>query len=82
MANQFDVLKDETFDGVKDTAKRTHPNGFEHMLAVMEQAVVAPVTNYLLSTSPNWISGKIKKGVCHHLVNDDKLTWVRRRKKQ
>ena len=80
--NQFDVLKDETFVGVKYTAKRTHPNGFEHMLAVMEQAVVAPVTNYLLSTSPYWISGKIKKGVCHHLVNDDKLTWVRRRKKQ
>ena len=82
LANQFDVLKDETFVGVKDTAKRTHPNGFEHMLAVMEQAVVTPVTNYLLSTSPYWISGKIKKGVCHHLVNDDKLTWVRRRKKQ
>ena len=82
LANQFDVLKDETFAGVKDTAKRTHPNGFEHMLAVMEQAVVTPVTNYLLSTSPYWISGKIKKGVCHHLVNDDKLTWVRRRKTQ
>lgn len=82
LANQFDVLKDETFVGVKDTAKRTHPNGFEHMLAVMEQAVVTPVTNYLLSTSPYWISGKIKNGVCHHLVNDDKLTWVRRRKKQ
>ena len=49
---------------------------------LMEQAVVTPVTNYLLSTSPYWISGKIKKGVCHHLVNDDKLTWVRRRKKQ
>ena len=82
LANQFDVLKDETFAGVKDTAKRTHPNGFEHMLAVMEQAVVTPVTNYLLSTSPYWISGKIKKSVCHHLVNDNKLIWVRRRKKQ
>lgn len=82
LTGQFDVLKDETYNGVKDTARRTHPNGYERMLAVMEQAVIAPVTNYILSSSPYWISGKIKKGVCHHLVNDGKLTWIRRRKKQ
>lgn len=82
LTGQFDVLKDETYNGVKDTARRTHPNGYERMLAVMEQAVIAPVTNYILSVSPYWISGKIKKGVCHHLVNDGKLTWIRRRKKQ
>ena len=81
LTGQFDVLKDETLDGVKDTAKRTHINGYEHMLAIMEQAVNVPVTNYILSASPYWISGKIKKGVCHHLVNDGKLVWVKRRKK-
>lgn len=82
LTGQFDVLKKETLDGVKDTAKRTHPNGYEHMLAIMEQAVVVPVTNYILSASPYWISTTIRKGVCHHLVNDGKLVWVRRRKKQ
>lgn len=82
LTGQFDVLKDETYNGIKDTARRTHPNGYERMLAVMEQAVIAPVTNYILSASPYWISGKIKKGVCHHLVNDGKLTWIRRRKTQ
>ena len=82
LTGQFDVLKKETFDGVKDTAKRTHPNGYDHMLAIMEQAIVVPVTNYILSASPYWISATIKKGVCHHLVNDGKLVWVRRRKKQ
>lgn len=82
LSDQFDVLKDETLAGVKDTAKRTHLNGFEHMLAVMEQAILVPVTNYILSASPYWISGRIKKGVCHHLVNDGKLIWVRRSKKK
>ena len=82
LSGQFDVLKNETLTGIKDTAKRTHPNGFEHMLAVMEQAVLAPVTNYLLSASPYWISGTIKKGVCHHLVNDGKLIWVKRMQKK
>ena len=82
LTDQFDVLKSETLVGVTDTAKRTHPNGYERMLAVMEQAVTTPMTNYVLSASPYWIGGKIKKGVCHHLVNDGKLTWIRRRKKQ
>ena len=81
LTDQFDVLKSETLVGVTDTAKRTHPNGYERMLAVMEQAVTTPMTNYVLSASPYWIGGKIKKGVCHHLVNDGKLTWIRRRKK-
>ncbi len=82
LIGQFEVLKDETFDGVKDTARQTHPNGYERMLAVMTQAVNAPVTNYILSSSPYWISGKIKKGICHHLVNDGKLKWVRRNTKK
>lgn len=82
LTGQFDVLKDETYNGVKDTAKRKHPNGYDHMLAIMEQAVIAPVTNYILSASPYWISATIKKGVCHHLVNDGKLVWVRRKRKQ
>lgn len=81
LTGQFDVLKDETLDSVKDTARRTHSNGYERMLAVMEQASIAPVTNYILSSSPYWISGKIKKGVCHHLVNDGKLAWIRKGKK-
>ena len=82
LTDQFDVLKMETLAGVKDTAKRKHQDGYEHMLAIMEQAVIAPVTNYILSASPYWISATIKKGVCHHLVNNGKLVWVRRRKKQ
>lgn len=82
LIGQFEVLKSETLDGVKDTAKRTHINGYEHMLAVMEQAVNAPISNYILCASPYWINVKIKKGVCHHLVNDGKLVWIKRRKRQ
>jgi hypothetical protein len=52
------------------------------MLAVMEQAVNAPISNYILCASPYWINGKIKKGVCHHLVNDGKLVWIKRRKRK
>lgn len=80
LSDQFEVLKDETYTCVRDTAKRIHPNGYERMLAVMEQAVNLDLKNYLLSASPYWISGKIKKGVCHQLVNDGQLKWVKKKK--
>lgn len=77
LANQFDILKDSTYNGVKDTAKKKYSDGYERMLSVMEQSVKIPSENYLLGKSPYWISAKIKKGVCHHLVNDGKIKWVR-----
>lgn len=80
LSDQFDVLKKETLDGVKDTAKKSYPNGYEKMLSVMEQASTLTFENYLLSKSPYWISPRIKKGVCHHLVNDGKLKWVKKKK--
>jgi len=76
--NQFTVLKDETWAGVKNTARKSYPNGYEKMLSVMEQAAVIQVTQYTLSRSPNWISNRIKMGVCHFLVNDNILKWVKR----
>lgn len=77
LSNQFDVLKEETLDGVKDTNRKKYANGYEKMLSVMEQASTLQYRNYLLSQSPYWISNKIQKGVCHHLVNDGKLRWVK-----
>lgn len=80
LSDQFDVLKEETLDGVKDTARKSYPNGYEKMLSVMEHASTLAFENYLLSKSPYWISSKIKKGVCHHLVNEGKLKWVKKKK--
>lgn len=80
LSNQFIVLKEETLDGVKDTARKSYSNGYEKMLSVMEQASTLRLENYLLSNSPYWISSQIKKGVCHHLVNDGKLIWVKKKK--
>lgn len=77
LKNQFEILKSETYEGVKDTAKKKHSNGYERMLAVMEQSTAISVNGYILSRSPHWINNKIKKGVCHFLVVDDKLKWVK-----
>ena len=78
--NQFNVLKAETLSGVNDTWRRPYSTGYQRMLAVMEASVQANITNYILSNAPNWISNDIRKGVCHFLVKDGKLYWVKKRR--
>jgi len=75
-SDQFEVLKDETLAGVKNTARKHYQNGYEKLLAVMEQAGVISVSGYILCSSPFWISNRIKMGTCHFLVNEGKLRWV------
>jgi hypothetical protein len=75
--DQFEVLKDETYDGVIDVHSESHPNGYVRLTKVMSQAASLPITKCLLSRLPDWIGGSEKKGVCHILVNDQKISgWV------
>ena len=78
LQDQFSVLKSEMYAGVRNTAMRRYDDGFERMLSVMDQATVTPVDQYVLSRSPYWINNRIKQGVCHFLVTDGKLRWVKR----
>ena len=78
LQDQFSVLKSEMYAGVRNTALKRYDDGFERMLSVMDQATVTPVDQYVLSRSPYWINNRIKQGVCHFLVTDGKLRWVKR----
>lgn len=78
LQDQFSVLKYEMYAGVRNTAMKRYDDGFERMLSVMEQATLTPVDQYVLSRSPYWINNRIKQGVCHFLVTDGKLRWVKR----
>jgi hypothetical protein len=72
---QFNVLKEETYDGIIDVYSQEFSNAMARLNGVMSQAVLVPINKCLLSKL-NWISSREKKGVCHFLVNDGKLKWV------
>ena len=75
--DQFDVLKDETYDGVIDVHSQDFPHGFARLNKVMAQAATIRVDKCLLSRLPDWIGASEKKGVCHILVNDRRIKgWV------
>ncbi len=76
--DQFEILKDETFDGVIDVWEMEHRHGFDCLNAVMAQAAQIRVDRCLLARETNWIGNNEKKGVCHILVNDQRIKgWVK-----
>jgi hypothetical protein len=70
----FDVISDNIYDGVVDVVEQAHPDGYECVLEVTKIAAVLalPVSDLAPHVNPG-----DKKGVCHHLVNDGKLSWCK-----
>lgn len=71
--NTFEGLQKELFDAVIETTDAEHPDGLERLRHTLEQAVNAQLSaNALIQvTEPAH-----RRGICHQLANDDRLTWV------
>lgn len=69
----FDHVKDQVHDGVIETANSPHEDALARVCATVQQAAQLPLaqTDYTPYVEPG-----DKKGVCHHLANEDKLKWV------
>lgn len=70
---EFEKLQDEVHDGIIDTAESDHSNGFVKVKATTDKAMSLIITSHPLK---NCLKNKDKSGICHQLVNDNKLTWV------
>jgi hypothetical protein len=73
-AGMFEKLQDEMFKGVIDTAEASHSTGLERARAVLIQATVVGITSHPLITV--WEVDD-RCGICHQLVNDSRLHWVK-----
>lgn len=70
----FDRLVDHLHEGVIEVADADYPTGRERLTAVLTQATNVQLDSQRLVeiTGP-----EDRRGVCHHLANDDRLKWVR-----
>jgi hypothetical protein len=75
-SDQFDLLKEETYDGIFDVYSQDYQHGFDRLLRVMTQVAAIQINKSSISKLPEWIGNKEKKGVCHILVNDKRIKWV------
>ncbi|RIH72228.1 hypothetical protein BJG01_03765 [Vibrio splendidus] len=71
----FEDLKDECYEAISPTFKQTHSDGYEKYLKTLESSV-----NISYSSHPlvHYIRIQDKKGLCHHLVNDQMIRWVKK----
>ena len=69
----FEKLKQDILDGVIDTIDDTHEDAFRRVKETTDRAeTVTPANSKLTS----YVRPADKKGICHHLVNDDELDWM------
>jgi hypothetical protein len=78
---KFEMLKEETYEGIFDVHSKSYPNGYERLLEVMLKVSSIQINKCPLSKLPEWIGAKEKKGVCHILVNEGTIQWVVRDEK-
>jgi len=69
----FEDLKAEVYDGIIDEVDSVHVDGYEKVKEVCKIARNLPVRNYPLQSK---LKGNDLNGICHHLVNDNKFSWV------
>lgn len=70
----FDDLKRQMHDGVVDVHDADYPNGLERLRQTLVASGQLQITNYVLV---EYLEIADRKGICHHLANEDRLVWCR-----
>ncbi|WP_199486600.1 ABC-three component system protein [Actinomadura logoneensis] len=68
----FDAILDDVHTIAVEVSDRTFTLGWDRLQAVLEAAGVTALTETVLS---QYVRPLDRKGVCHHLANDGRLTW-------
>jgi hypothetical protein len=71
----FDAIQDEIYHGCVDVHDMEYVNGMERIRATVSHAgTLSPNCNALCVR----VQTKDKQGLCHHLANEDRFTWVKK----
>ncbi|MFF7250522.1 ABC-three component system protein [Embleya sp. NPDC008237] len=71
----FEKLMEDVYDIVVEVAERTYPDGWERHGAVTAAAGSVQLTPTILTP---FVQPNTRKGVCHHLANENRLIWCRK----
>lgn len=69
----FEKLKDSVYMGVIDTVESDFSSGFTRVKEVTKTARSLQLSGNPLTSV---VEDDDKHGICHHLANDNKITWV------
>lgn len=72
----FEALKDEIEFGIFAEKRKTYQNAVDKVDAVVGKASELSISSMVDDATNHWIGVGEKAGVCHMLVNDERLKWV------
>lgn len=74
---EFNILKDETYDGIFSIMIAAYNNAYERVNKTMNHVVTVTYGRaYLARPSVGLVGNSEKQGIIHMLVNDGKIEWV------
>jgi len=73
--NEFDKLKDEMYSGIKDFVSFKFNDGFDKLKKTMHESTKVNLSISKVDNDLHFVGNDDKKGICHHLANDDILDW-------
>jgi hypothetical protein len=69
----FEGLQTDVHDGVIETATKAHESGMARLTSVLEHSTTVDLSSHPLVS---WASAQARRGICHQLANDERLTWT------
>lgn len=75
---QFELLKEDAYEGIQETYYDEHVNGLKRLNEVLKKITSTTLSKSCLMQITNLIGNLEKKGICHVLVNDETIkSWVK-----
>lgn len=71
----FEALQDDVHAGVVDVAEASHACGMDRLREVLKQSTQLDLSAHALVSVSRL---EDRKGICHQLANDDRLSWTDR----
>ena len=76
--DQFCVLENEVFEGIKETWRDHYKNGLVRLSNIFKEIPKIDISKCWLRRDTDWIGNAQRKGVCHFLVKDEFLKgWIK-----
>jgi len=69
----FEDFKEDVYDGIINKSEEDFTNGYKKVIEVENEA-----SKIIIDSNPltETCRPADKKGACHHLINDDKISWI------
>lgn len=75
MTEEFEDIKSEIHVGIRNIIRRNHISEYSRMITILEEAMRCDLSSSFIFTTLNFVRNADREGICHHLVNENKMRW-------